>query len=86
MTAQEFAASGLSGLSNDEMVAINRWLMRYTAQDAADMISSSPAVVGIESAGLKSKIGGKFSGWDGCTRFPRKNGRIWGTRGTRGYN
>ena len=80
------SASGLSGLSNDEMDAINRWLMRYTAQDAADMISSSPAVSEIESAGIKSKIDGEFSGWNGSTRFPLKNGQIWGTRSTRRYN
>jgi|TARA_B110000914_G_scaffold34979_1_gene27891 hypothetical protein len=86
MTTQEFAASGLSRLSNDEMDAINRWLARYTAQDAAEMLNSSPAVSEIESAGIKSKIDGEFSGWNGPTRFPLKNGQIWETRSTRRYN
>ena len=86
MTTQEFAASGLSRLSNDEMDAINRWLARYTAQDAAEMLSSSPAVSEVESAGIKSKIDGEFSGWNGPTRFPLKNGQIWETRSTRRYN
>ena len=86
MTTQEFAASGLSRLSNDEMDAINRWLARYTAQDVAEMLNSSPAVSEIESAGIKSKIDGEFSGWNGPTRFPLKNGQIWETRSTRRYN
>ncbi|MFT4729899.1 MAG: hypothetical protein ACI9UN_004420 [Granulosicoccus sp.] len=86
MTTQEFAASGLSRLSNDEMDAINRWLARYTAQDAAEMLNSSPAVSEIESAGIKSKIDGEFSGWNGPTRFPLKNGQIWETRSIRRYN
>jgi hypothetical protein len=86
MTTQEFAASGLSRLSNDEMDAINRWLARYTAQDAAEMLNSSPAVSEIESAGIKSKIDGEFIGWNGPTRFPLKNGQIWETRSTRRYN
>ena len=86
MTTQEFAASGLSRLSNDEMDAINRWLARYTAQDAAEMLNISPAVSEIESAGIKSKIDGEFSGWNGPTRFPLKNGQIWETRSTRRYN
>jgi hypothetical protein len=86
MTTQEFAASGLSRLSNDEMDAINHWLARYTAQDAAEMLHSSPAVSEIESAGIKSKIDGEFSGWNGPTRFPLKNGQIWETRSIRRYN
>ena len=86
MTTQEYAASGLSHLSNDGIDAINRWLVRHTDQDAAAMICSSPAVSEIESAGIKSKIDGEFSGWNGPTRFPLKNGQIWETRSTRRYN
>ena len=55
--------------------------------DSVDIDSrSSPAVSEIESAGIKSKIDGEFSGWNGSTRFPLKNGQIWGTRSTRRYN
>ncbi len=77
MTTQEFTASGLSCLSNDEMgTIIIRWLPRYTAQDAAAMISSSPAVSEIEGAAVRSKIDGEFSGWNGLTRFPLKTGQM----------
>ena len=80
MTMQVFTASGLSCLSNDEMGTINSWLLRYTTQDAAALISSSPAVSEIESAAVRSKIDGEFSGWDGLTRFPLKNGQMWENR------
>ena len=50
------------------------------------MISSSPAVSEIESAAVRSKIDGEFSGWNGLTRFPLKNGQMWENRSTRRYN
>lgn len=86
MTAEEITASGLSRLSDDEVGAINRWLVRYTAQDDAELISNSPAVREISDAGLRSRIDGEFSGWDGPTRFPLKNGQVWETRSTRSYS
>jgi len=86
MTAEEFAASGLGRLSNDEMDAVNRWLVRYTAQDAAEMISSSPAVKEVSRATLRSRIDGEFTGWNGPTRFTLKNGQVWETRSTRRYS
>lgn len=85
MTAEEFAATGLSRLSNDEMDAINRWLVRYTARDAAKMISTSPAVKEIAGAAFRSRIDGEFSGWNGRTRFPLKNGQVWETRSSTRY-
>ena len=86
MTAEEFAASGLSRLSNAEMDAINRWLVRYTAEDATEMISTSPAVKEIDNAAVSSRIDGAFSGWNGPTRFPLKNGQVWETRSARRYS
>lgn len=86
MTTEEFAASGLSRLSNDEMDAINRWLVRYTAQDAVEMISTSPAVQEVTQADLRSRIDGEFTGWNGPTRFTLKNGQVWETRSTRRYS
>ena len=83
MTAEEFAASGLGRLSSNEVEALNRWLVRYTAQDAAEMISSSPAVK--ESSIIRSSIEGRFRGWNGPTQFPLKNGQVWETKSTRRY-
>ena len=60
MTAEEFAASGFGRLSADEIAAINRWLVRYTAQDAEVMIDDSPAVRELSNANIKSRIDGEI--------------------------
>ena len=86
MTAEEFAASGLSRLTRDEMEAINRWLVRYTAQDAVEMIDTSPAVQEVSRADLISQIDGEFNGWNGPTRFTLKNGQVYETSSTRRYS
>lgn len=86
MTAEEFAASGLNRLSDDEIEVINRWLVRYTAQDAEEMLDNSPAVQEVENAAIRSQIDGQFNGWNGPTRFTLKNGQIWETRSTRSYS
>ena len=86
MSPEEFAASGLGRLSGDEIETINRWLVRYTAQDAEEMMSNSPAVQEIENAAIRSRIDGAFSGWNGPTRFTLQNGQIWETRSTRTYS
>lgn len=86
MTTEEFAAAGLSRLSTEQMDAVNRWLVRYTAQDAAKMIKTSPAVKEITRGDVRSRIDGKFSGWNGATRFPLKNGQVWETRSSTRYS
>ncbi|NKB33279.1 MAG: hypothetical protein GKR91_09285 [Pseudomonadales bacterium] len=85
MTAEEFAASGLSRLSSEEIEAINSWLVRYTADDAEEFASSSPAVREINNADISSKIDGEFNGWNGPTRFHLQNGQIWETNSSRTY-
>ena len=86
MTAEEFAAAGLSRLSVEEMDAVNRWLVRYTAQDSAEMIKTSPAVKETTRGDVKSRIDGEFTGWNGPTRFPLKNGQVWETRSSKRYS
>ena len=86
MTDQEFAAAGLDRLSSDEIEAINNWLIRYTAQDAEEMLKNSPAVIELDNEDIHSRIDGQFSGWNGPTRFILKNGQIWETRSTRRYS
>lgn len=86
MTAEEFAAAGLSRLSTEEMDAINLWLVRYTAEDAAKMIKSSPAVKEITRGDVRSRVDGAFTGWNGTTRFHLKNGQVWETRSSKRYS
>lgn len=86
MSAEEFAASGLGRLSGDEIDAINRWLIRYTAEDAEEVMESSPAVQEISNAAIRSAIDGEFNGWNGPTRFRLKNGQVWETSSSRRYD
>lgn len=86
MTAEEFAASGLGRLSNEEFDIVNRWLMRYSSQSVAETISVSPAVKTLDSYTVRSRIDGGFTGWSGPTRFPLKNGQVWETKSTRRYS
>ncbi len=86
MTEEEFASAGLDRLSSDELDVINRWLLRYTAQDAPELISSSPAVQEVSRADVNSRIDGAFSGWNGPTRFTLQNGQVWETNTTRRYD
>ncbi|GJM11805.1 MAG: hypothetical protein DHS20C12_02080 [Pseudohongiella sp.] len=86
MTAEEFAASGLSRLSDDEFDVVNRWLMRFTGQVEDEVISASPSVEEIRGDIINSRIDGQFTGWNGPTLFPLKNGQVWETNSTRRYS
>ncbi len=86
MTAEEFAASGLGRLSNEEFDVVNRWLLRYSGQAVAEMNSTSSALKDADSYTIRSSIDGAFSGWNGPTRFPLKNGQVWETKSTRRYS
>ena len=86
MTTQEFAASGLSRLSNEGFDIVNRWLMRYSSQTVDEINSTSPAAEEIDSYTIRSRIDGEFTGWNGPTRFPLKNGQVWETNSTRHYS
>ena len=86
MTAEEFAASGLSRLSSEEFEFVNRWLMRYSGQVVAEMDSVSPAEQEMVAYTIRSSIDGEFTGWNGPTRFPLKNGQVWETKSTRRYS
>ena len=86
MTDEEFAAAGLARLSDDEIDVINSWLVRYTAQDAPQLINTSPAVKELNRATVTSKIDGEFNGWNGPTRFVLQNGHVYETNSTRRYD
>lgn len=86
MTAEEFAASGLDRLSNEEFDVVNRWLMRYSGQAVAEMNSTTSALRDSDSYTIRSRIDGEFTGWNGPTRFPLKNGQLWETKSTRRYS
>jgi hypothetical protein len=84
MTPEEFEAAGLDKLSPQEIEALNRWVVRYTAHEAPE-VRRQDAVVKVEAAkadaeGIKTRIAGAFSGWDGDTVFRLQNGQVWKQR------
>lgn len=84
MTPEEFEAAGLDKLSPAEIEALNRWVVRYTAHEAPE-VRRQDVVVKAEAAkadeaGIKTRIAGEFTGWDGDTIFRLQNGQVWKQR------
>ncbi len=84
MTPEEFAAAGLDKLSAEEIAALNRWVVRYTAKDAPE-VRRNDEVVQAEIAktdadAIKTRIDGEFRGWEGHTVFRLENGQVWKQR------
>lgn len=86
MTPEELAASGLEKLSNSEIETINNWLIRYTVEDAEEMLESNPVVQEADNEDIVSRIDGAFNGWNGPTRFRLQNGQVWETNSMRTYS
>jgi len=81
MSEEEFRASGLSRLSQEELKALNAWLIRYTAGEATVLQDSSEAVREAKEAfAIESRISGDFTGWTGKTFFKLENGQLWQQR------
>jgi hypothetical protein len=84
MSPQEFGAAGLDKLTPAEIEALNRWLLRYTAGEAAVLRTSSDAVRAearkTEATVIRSRIAGPFEGWSGRTLFRLENGQLWQQR------
>lgn len=86
MSAEEFKATGLQGLSDTELKALDDWLLRYTAGDAQLLQQSSKAVRQAKKEfEVESRIVGNFTGWSGETRFQLENGQVWRQRINRTY-
>ncbi len=84
MTPEEFRAAGLDKLSAEEIEALNRWVVRYTAKDAPE-VRRNDVVVQAEIAktdadAIKTRIAGEFRGWEGETVFRLQNGQVWKQR------
>lgn len=81
MSVEEFSAAGLDRLSEDELEALNAWLVRYTAGEAAIMRQNNEEVrEASKDVDIRSRIKGDFSGWDGETIFRLENGQVWRQR------
>lgn len=81
MTEEEYQASGLDKLSAKEREALNRWLLRYTANEAPVIRKQNPEVKKVEAqTRIVANIIPPFKGWDGKTVFRLDNGQIWKQR------
>jgi hypothetical protein len=81
MSEEEFRQSGLQKLSEQELDALNQWLIRYTAGEAEVLKETSEAVREAQkNYEVESTIVGEFSGWDGETIFRLANGQVWQQR------
>ena len=80
MKEDEFHASGLHKLSEQERNALNQWLIRYTATEASLIRKSVPVVQKEVEKQIESHIDGVFVGWSGKTVFSLKNGQQWRQR------
>jgi hypothetical protein len=81
MMSEEFSAAGLDSLSDEELEALNAWLLRYTAGEAG-ILREQNEVVREASLDFEqvSRIKGDFKGWTGETYFRLENGQIWQQR------
>jgi len=84
MTPEEFRAAGLDKLSPQEIEALNRWVVAYTAKDAPEVRKKDVVVQAevkkVDADGIKTRIVGDFRGWDGNTVFRLENGQVWKQR------
>jgi len=85
MSVDELKASGLEKLSEAELSALNRWLVRYTAQDASSMKRNVAEIKKEANKDIHSHIKGVFTGWHGETKFYLQNGQVWQQRHNRSW-
>ena len=80
MDENEFKQSGLDKLSETEIKALNKWLIKYTAQDSSLIRQNVKAVQEESKTEIRSRIKGTFKGWKGNTKFYLENGQVWQQR------
>ena len=81
MTHEEYQASGLAKLNEEERRALDRWLLRYTVQDAPELVRVNEETREAKAElRIESRIQQPFSGWDGKTLFKLANGQLWRQR------
>mgnify|MGYP001820433922 FL=1 len=81
MTEQEYRAAGLDKLTGAEREALNRWLIRYTAEDSQVIYKENEEVIkAVEEQEILSTILPPFNGWWGDTIFKLENGQVWQQR------
>lgn len=85
MNKKEFSAAGLEKLSDEERDALNQWLIRYTAFEAAEITKKVDEIKVVQTRGTRTTLKGKFMGWKGKTLFHLNNGQVWKQRSSGRY-
>lgn len=81
MTPEEYEAAGMDTLSPEQRAALNRWLIRYTAEDSEVLRNTDEEVIqAVEEQEILSRVTGNFKGWSGETKFTLENGQVWQQR------
>lgn len=81
MTPEEYRATGLEKLSEDELEALDAWLIRYTIGESEVIRNTSEEVKEVEDAyEITASIKPPFKGWKGDTIFYLDNGQVWQQR------
>lgn len=87
MDEETYRAAGLHTLSEEQLAALNAWLIRYTAKDAETIARTSPEVKEIKKEVRKAEATiDDFSGWSGDTIFRLSNNEVWQQRLEGTYN
>lgn len=81
MNDEEYRAAGLEKLSDEELEALDQWLIEYTAWEAPQMRKQAEEVRALEEeTGFTARVRPPFEGWSGKTRFYLDNGQVWEQR------
>jgi len=80
MKPEEFEAAGLGKLSPEELGRLNEWMMRFLAYESKQVIKTDEKIQKLQNVPVRSRIAGKFRGWDGDTTFTLDNGEVWKQR------
>lgn len=83
MSPEEYDAAGLEQLSEEQIDALNSWLLRYTAGESAvirQQTNSAEMKQAEREFEIVSRIEGGFRGWSGDTLFRLENGQVWRQR------
>lgn len=81
MSKEEYSATGMHKLTEQEHQALNQWLLRYTANEAPIIRKKSKEVKKVAAdTTIKANILPPFKGWEGRTVFRLDNGQVWRQR------
>lgn len=84
MTTEAFEEAGLSKLSDEERARLDQFIRSYVAESsekaaaaAVDQAVKENKVARKEPEVIQSNIVGRFTGYDGRSKFVLANGQVW---------